>query len=339
MPSADTGASDNAICACFQMAMETMPAMDTPIVYSTPHYSNLKILPYASTGHATFSPRTADGSALGTPTSPFETISTINRTIVYDHAKPGKMAAASASWSNTGGTSVYVGTSANLALQGGSAGGSATASYVPGPTDTISGNSKPAVLNAAYIPNTPSVPGVSFASNSKLSNTVRPSGPIYASTIVGSGVTNTPEPGTQSLVDFGTIELNSSHTLELAIQNLATDPGSASDLTIEGYTITGADPGSFSVDSDIAGTVIPAGGTLLVPLTVVGTGPGDLTSNLTIFTNAGSSAGGAGEAFNYLLDPMVVAGLSATLAPEPASIALVGVGLAALAGLRRRRAR
>jgi hypothetical protein len=336
-PSADTGAPDNAVCACFQLAMATKPAMDIPIVYSAPYYSNLKILPYAPTGKATFSQQTADGSAPGAPTSLFETISSINRTIVYDHAKPGKMAAASAGWSNAGGTSVYVGTSANLALEGGSSGGS-TPSYIPGLTGTISGNSKPAVLDAAYIPNTPYVSAESFAANSKLSKTVRPSGPIYASSIIGSGVTNTPQPGTRSLVDFGTIELNSSLSLELEIQNLATEAGSASDLTVEGYTITGADPGSFSVDSDVAGTVIHAGGTLLVPLTVVGTGPGDLTSNLTIFTNAGSSAVGAGEAFNYLLDPMVVVGLSDALAPEPASIAVIGVGLAALAALRRRRA-
>jgi hypothetical protein len=335
-PSADTGAPANAICVCLQMAMATMsPVADTPIVYATPYYSNLTILPYGPTGHTTFTPQAAGGSVPGAPTSPFETISTINRTIVYDHAKPGKMAA-SAGWSNTGGTSVYVGTSASLVLQGGS-GGSATPGYSPAPTGTISGNSKPADLNVAYIPNTPSMPGVSFASGSGLSKTVRPSGPIYSSSIVGSGVTNTPTPGTESLVDFGTIELNSSHTLELEIQNLATGSGGANDLTIEGYTITGVDPGSFSVESAIAGTVIPAGGTLLVPLTVVGTGPGDLTSDLTIFTNAGTSSGGAGEAFNYLLDPMVVAGQSGTPAPEPASIALVGVGLAALAGLRRRR--
>jgi hypothetical protein len=255
--------------------------------------------------------------------------------MVYDHAKPGKMSATSAGRSN-GGTSVYVGTSANLALQGGSSGGSMTPSYIPALTGTASGNSKPAVLNAAFIPNRPSAPGV-VAASSKLSKTVRPSDPIYASSVAGSGVTNTPKPGTQSLVDFGTIGLGSSRSLELEIQNLATDPGSASDLTIEGYTISGADSGSFSVDSDSAGTVIDAGGTLLVPLTVVGTGPGDLTSNLTIFTNTGTSAGGAGAMFNYLLDPMVVAGLSSAPAPEPASIALVGVGLAVLAGLRRRR--
>ena len=55
----------------------------------------------------------------------------------------------------------------------------------------------------------------------------------YASSIAGSGEINTPQRGTQSRIDFGTIALNSSHTLALQIQNLATDPGSASDLTIE----------------------------------------------------------------------------------------------------------
>ena len=98
------------------------------------------------------------------------------------------------------------------------------------------------------------------------------------------------------------------------------------------------DAGAFSVAPVGNGSVIQAGGILLIPLIVVGSGPGDLTFDLTIFTNHGSSAR-ALEQFSYLLDPMIVTGRAGVRpAPEPSSIALLGVGLAALAGAGWRRA-
>jgi hypothetical protein len=322
-----------------------LPALvDAPLVspvYGS-NYAGLVILPTSSVGEATFAPVTIGSSTPATQTSPFETISKINPDLVVEHAKPGKLAAVGSGWSNSGGTSVYVGTSSNMALRDGASGGSVSPVYGKSPTAvsasrTVS-DSALAIANAAYIPNTGGGAPISFAATakSKISKSVA-AGPVFASSIVGSGVSNTPTPGQQSLVDFGTMTVGQSSTLDLAVQNLSTGTGSGSDLTIEGYTITGADPASFSADIT-PGTVIPAGGTLLVPLTVVGTGPGDLTSDLTIFTNEGASAGGTGETFNYLLDPLVVAGQSTT-APEPASLAVLGVGIAALAGIRRRRAR
>jgi hypothetical protein len=263
--------------------------------------------------------------------------------MVFEHAKPGMLAAVSSGWPNSAGTSVYVGTSSNLVLRDGSSSGSVSPVYSMSPTGGLpadaSNDSRFAVTHAAYTPNTAdsSSAGFAGAEGSKLSRSVA-AGPVYASSIAGSGVYNTPKPGQQSLVDFGTIQLNSSTTLDLTLQNLAAAPGSISDLTIEGYTITGADPGSFSVASLAPGTVIAAGGTLMVPITVVGTGPGDLTSDLTIFTNEGTSSGGAGDQFHYLLDPMVVAGIpGGTSAPEPASLAVLCAGLAGLAGVRCRR--
>jgi hypothetical protein len=338
-PTGTAGGADDAICACFQTADVSVVA--APAYVSNP-YSSLVVLPTSTVGEATFAPVTTGSSTPATQTSPFETISRISPDVVVAHAKPGMLAAFGSGWSNSGGTSVYVGTSPNMALRDGSSGGSVSPVYGMTPT-TVSasrtiGDSALAITNAAYIPNTGGAPPITFAATgaNKVSKSVA-AGPVYASSIVGSGVSNTPAPGQQPLVDFGTMTVGQSSTLDLAVQNLATGTGSSSDLTIEGYSITGADPGSFSADIT-PGTVIPAGGTLLVPLTVVGTGPGDLTSDLTIFTNEGAANGGTGEAFSYLLDPMVVSSQSTT-APEPASLAVLGVGLAALVGVRRRRSR
>ena len=124
--------------------------------------------------------------------------------------------------------------------------------------------------------------------------------------------------------------MGSSSTLDLALQNVGTNVN-GSLLTIEGYTITGTDASSFSV-SLTSGSVIDQGGTLIVPITVYATKVGELTSNLTLFTDQGAGLGGTGATFTYLLDPI---GLS-TPTPEPASIAVIAVGLAGLASMRRR---
>ncbi len=160
------------------------------------------------------------------------------------------------------------------------------------------------------------------------------SGSVFSSSIVGSGVTDTPVAvpngaigAPSSTINFGTIALGSTETLDLALQNVGTNPN-GSVLTIEGYSITGTDASSFSA-SLTAGSVIDQGGTLIVPITVYATRVGELTSNLTLFTDQGAGLGGAGATFTYSLDP--------TSSPEPASIAVIGVGLAGLANMRRRR--
>jgi hypothetical protein len=201
----------------------------------------------------------------------------------------------------------------------------------------------PSLLRAAFNGDRAAEPDISQSVRSKPTGAT--GGPVFASRLVGSDAANTPTPVAHgavgpatSVINFGTIQLNASNTVNLELQNLSSDlNGQHGSLTIEGYTITGADAASFSAASLSGGTAIPAGGTLVVPLTVVGTAVGELSSNLTIFTNEGAGVDGIGDSFTYFLDPMVEVSAAATSTPEPASLAVLGAGLAGLAGIRRRR--
>lgn len=164
-------------------------------------------------------------------------------------------------------------------------------------------------------------------------------GPTYASTLVGKGVNTPAVNGTGhtagaagATISFGVVSYNVATTLLLDLGNVTTDAngGNANltNLTIDAYSITGANASAFSVSS--VSSVITEGGMLVVPITVTSNIPySTLSSSLTIFTDEGTGLGGYGENFTYAL--------TATSVPEPTSLAVLGAGLAGLAGFRRRK--
>jgi hypothetical protein len=170
-------------------------------------------------------------------------------------------------------------------------------------------------------------------------------GPVYQSSVTGgptapgSGVTGTGTPTpTQhgsvgpagQTINFGTLSYNQSETVYLTLKNTTSDPGGAlTNLTIENYSIAGTGAYEFH-PSLLAGSVISEnGGLLILPITLIATGGGALNSSLTIFTDESAALGGAGDTFTYTLTAFAV--------PEPATMAVLGAGLAGLASIRRRR--
>jgi hypothetical protein len=164
-------------------------------------------------------------------------------------------------------------------------------------------------------------------------------GPTYASTLAGHGVDTPAVNGTGhtagaagATINFGTVSYKVASTLFLDLGNVTTDANggnpSLTNLTIDSYSISGANAAAFSVSS--ISSVITEGGMLVVPITVTSNiAYSSLTSSLTIFTDEGTGFGGYGENFTYALTALSV--------PEPTSLAVLGAGLAGLAGFRRRK--
>jgi hypothetical protein len=173
--------------------------------------------------------------------------------------------------------------------------------------------------------------GTNAASTLSASVSAQGVGPTYKSTFGGTDNTAAASTKGGAKIDFGVVGWFPT-TVLLALGNITTDANGGNNaltnLTINSFTIAGGDAAKFS-SSFTAGTVINKGGTVYLPVTVYNTTNGILTSTLTVFTDQMAALGGSGDSFTYQL--------YATVVPEPATLAVLGAGLAGLSFMRRRK--
>jgi hypothetical protein len=162
-------------------------------------------------------------------------------------------------------------------------------------------------------------------------------GPAYASNIGGAIYSNSTNVGNNTIA-AGTISVaagkpGATSTMMITLSNVSNDIGSASltDLTLEHFSLTGANAADFSVVGFTTNTVLAEAQSVTVMLDFSGPTAGNYTANLSFSTDEGAPAGGAGAVMAYLLDPDVI--------PEPATVLTFGMGLAGLGWARRRRAK
>jgi PEP-CTERM motif len=161
-------------------------------------------------------------------------------------------------------------------------------------------------------------------------------GPEYESKINGTTYTNSTAIGHGTLaagtISMGAYKTGATSSLTLTLSNISTDAGSASltDLTLESFSLSGADASDFSVVGFTTNTTVAEAGSVTVTLDFSGPTIGNYTADLNFSTDQGAALGGAGAVFSYALSAAV---------PEPATIVTLGAGLVGLAFTRRRRRR
>ena len=159
-------------------------------------------------------------------------------------------------------------------------------------------------------------------------------GPEYESNINGTTYTNSTAIGSSTItagtISTGAYKTGATSTVQITLANISTDAGSASltDLTLDSFTLSGANASDFSVVGFTTGTQIAEAGSVTVTLDFSGPTVGAYTADLSFTTDQGVALGAAGTVFNYVLSANI---------PEPATIITLGAGLAGLAFARRRR--
>lgn len=105
-------------------------------------------------------------------------------------------------------------------------------------------------------------------------------------------------------------------------------------LSLVSYVFGGPDAAAFSLPSFAPGSMVSKGGLLDVEIRLDAQAPlGAKFATLTFTTDQGAAFGGSGQQFTWDLTGNVIQ--ASTDIPEPATLALVGLAIAALARRRQ----